>query len=592
MKTYDAYNRLATETDARGNVKTHTYEHARGLHLGTDYTVVDGTATTTDRRFTYNHLGQMTQQVDDAGVRSFGYNVYGERETDSLLAGGVTHLITELRDNLGRSTGFVYSKNGTVQHNVTTGYGTDGRISSASFTHGGVGKQFGYEYLQGSNLLHKLTKPNNMTLTQTYEANRDLLTGMAYHRGSTLVAQRTYTYDILGRPTARNTARQGTVVNDTFAHNTRSELTAVTGNGFDYEYAYDNIGNRVSAVEGEDSTVYTANALDQYTAISENGAVAFVPQFDADGNQILIKTDTGIWSAVYNAENRPISFFNEDTGTVVECAYDSMGRRAYKKVITNGSVTHHLRYIYRNYLQIACVDLTRTAHPCLWLITWDPSQPVATRPLAIQKDGTWYTYGWDLTKNICEVYGQHGYIHTNYSYSPYGEVSFTGNVNQPFQWSSEYSDGELSLVYFNYRHFCPCIGRWIGLDPIQIKGGINMYSYLSNNVINNSDYLGLWKHIENHTWCAEKGDTLSGLAVNIYHGKYNDWQCIWPLKTTKNYGYPHKIRPGDKYDASNLSFSCPENKVGVSVVERFTADDSMAFNFDLEQKSPSITSDK
>ena len=36
----------------------------------------------------------------------------------------------------------------------------------------------------------------------------------------------------------------------------------------------------------------------------------------------------------------------------------------------------------------------------------------ATRPQAIQKDGTWYTYGWDLTKNICELYGQHGYIHT------------------------------------------------------------------------------------------------------------------------------------------------------------------------------------
>ena len=36
----------------------------------------------------------------------------------------------------------------------------------------------------------------------------------------------------------------------------------------------------------------------------------------------------------------------------------------------------------------------------------------ATRPLVIQKDGSWFTYGWDLTKNICELYGQHGYIHT------------------------------------------------------------------------------------------------------------------------------------------------------------------------------------
>ena len=63
-----------------------------------------------------------------------------------------------------------------------------------------------------------------MTLTQSYEAQRDLLTGMAYHHGTTLVAQREYTYDVLRRPTARTTSRQGNVVNDTFVHNTRSEL--------------------------------------------------------------------------------------------------------------------------------------------------------------------------------------------------------------------------------------------------------------------------------------------------------------------------------------------------------------------------------
>ncbi|MBR4309456.1 MAG: hypothetical protein IKT79_00350 [Akkermansia sp.] len=50
--------------------------------------------------------------------------------------------------------------------------------------------------------------------------------GMASHRGSSLVVQREYSYDALGRPTARNTARKGAVVNDIFAHNTRSELSS------------------------------------------------------------------------------------------------------------------------------------------------------------------------------------------------------------------------------------------------------------------------------------------------------------------------------------------------------------------------------
>ncbi len=476
VKTYDAYNRLATETDARGNIKTHSYEHARGLHLGTSYTVVDGSATTATRSFSYNHLGQLTQVMDDAGTRTFGYNAYGEQETDSLVVDNDTHLITELRDGFGRSTGYTYAKNGAVQQTVSTGYGDDGRIDSAGFLHGGAAKNFGYTYLAGTNLLQVLTKPNGMTLTQTYETTRDLLTGMAYHRSSTLVAQRTYTYDILGRPTARNTARQGTVVNDTFAHNTRSELAEATVSGKEYEYTYDNIGNRQFALEDNTATMYDTNALNQYTSISENGAAAYVPQFDADGNQTLIKTETGIWSTVYNAENRPVSFTNEATGTVVSCAYDSMGRRSFKKVTVNGTVTLHQRYLYRGYLQIACCDLTRTAHPCLWLITWDPMHTIATRPLAIQKDGTWYTYGLDLTKNVCEVFGVSGYIATAYTYAPYGSVTVTGSAIQPIQWSSEVWDIETALNYYNWRYYNPLSGRWNQKD---MKYSINLYC-LSN----------------------------------------------------------------------------------------------------------------
>ena len=486
-KTYDAYNRLATETNARGNVKTHSYEQLRGLHIGTTYS--DGS---TQRSYSYNHLGQPTQVTDDSGTRTFGYNTYGERISDSLSVDGDIHLISETSDNLGRSTGFVYSKNGAAQHTVTTGYGTDGRINSAGFLHGGAEKVFGYEYLSGSNLLHKLTKPNGMTLTQSYEEHRNLLTSMAYHRGTTLVAQREYVYDTLGRPTTRNTARKGTVVNDTFAHNTRSELTAAQVNGEDYQYNYDNIGNRTTATEGDESTTYTANALNQYTAIQENAEAAFTPLFDADGNQTRIKTETGIWEVIYNAENRPVSFTNAESNTVVECAYDSMGRRAYKKVTVNGNITLHQRYIYRGYLQIAALDLTRSAHPALWFITWDPTQPIATRPLSIRINGTWYSaparlasqdsrsqvcsrlgvwllkshpaYGWDLTKNICELYSTGGGIATSYTYPPFGKITSSGNVTQPIQWSSEYRDSELGMVYYNYRYYMPMKGRWINRD--------------------------------------------------------------------------------------------------------------------------------
>ena len=84
------------------------------------------------------------------------------------------------------------------------------------------------------------------------------------------MVQSEYSYDELGRPTARNTARQGAVVNDVFAHNSRSELSSARVNGVSYGYAYDSIGNREFAVEDEETSVYSTNALNQYTVINRN----------------------------------------------------------------------------------------------------------------------------------------------------------------------------------------------------------------------------------------------------------------------------------------------------------------------------------
>ena len=312
-----------------------------------------------------------------------------------------------------------------------------------------------------------------MVVRKIYESQRDLLIGQLYKRSNTSVASRAYTYDTLGRPMTRSTSKDGSTVNDSFGYNSRSELNTATVNNEAYTYDYDNIGNRETDQEAaESATSYESNSLNQYTAIGD-----FEPSYDDAGNQTKVKTSTGIWSVIYNAENRPTSFTNADSGTIVECSYDYMDRRATKKVSVNGSITLHQRFLYRGYLQIACCDLTRSGHPCLRLLTWAPTQPIATRPLAIRKDDTWFAYGWDLTKNICEVFDPAGYIRTNYSYSPYGEVTISGNVTQPIQWSSEYFDSEIYLLYYNFRNYNPVSGVWLSRDRIE---NVNLYKAFKN----------------------------------------------------------------------------------------------------------------
>ena len=272
-----------------------------------------------------------------------------------------------------------------------------------------------------------------------------------------------------------------------------SQLTGALLDENAYTYAYDNIGNREIAQEVAEGITYAANDLNQYTRISTNGE-NFTPEYDADGNQTLIQTSTGTWKVQYNGQNRAIKFESGDGRTVITCGYDYMGRRFEKKVVTNGTTTLHERYIYRGYLQIAAYDLREghAEHPDLRFIIWDPTQEVATRPLAIRENGVWYTYGWDLTKNICELYGQEGFIRTIYTYSPYGQVTAEGDVNQPVQWSSEMYDAETGLAYYNYRYYNPRDGRWTRRDPVnRIANNARLYSYVDNKATFYTDTLGL-----------------------------------------------------------------------------------------------------
>ena len=191
-----------------------------------------------------------------------------------------------------------------------------------------------------------------------------------------------------------------------------------------------------------------------------------------------------------------------------------------KKVTVNGTVVLHQHYLYHGYLQIAALDLTRSNAPALWLLHWDPTQPVATRPLSLRKNGTWYTYGHDLTKNVTELYKADGTIATAYDYTPYGTVTANG-IDQPIQWSSEHYDPELALVYYNYRHYNPADGRWINRDPIAEKGGRNLYAFVGNAPTLYCDSLGLWAREDEWTFSS------SGYKGHICAQENDSWETLY-----------------------------------------------------------------
>ena len=338
--------------------------------------------------------------------------------------------------------------------------------------------------------LSSLAMPNSIVRELSYEQRRDLITGMNYHLGETVLVSRTQGYDALGRPATR-TQQRGTEAarSDSFSYNGRNELTAATLGAAPYGYSYDNIGNRKTAREPAGELAYAANGLNQYTGIEESGEAPFVPTYDASGNQTLIKTSTGVWTVVYNAANRAVSFTSRDGATVVECGYDYQGRRYMKKVTQNGTVASHERYLYRGYLQIAALDMLDNRN-VLRTLLWDPLEPVLPAPgpragrfPVLLRRG--------LQQECHRGLRRTGNDRGGLRLLPYGAVTGTGSLVQPVQWSGEMHDEEPALAYYNYRYYNPKDGIWINRDPIAEQGGWNLYAFVRNNAIDKRDRNGL-----------------------------------------------------------------------------------------------------
>ncbi len=345
--------------------------------------------------------------------------------------------------------------------------------------------------------------PNGVTRQTTFDLHRDLLASIIHtNKTGNLLTRRTFSYDAIDRLTARTQYRLGDAPprSDAFSYNTRSELTQAMLGTNAYAYTFDPVGNRQTAAEPEFSAIYTANPLNQYTNISYGQTSVFVPSFDTDGNQTLLKTTTGIWYVRYNGENRPVCFSN---GTaVISMDYDYMGRRFFYRETQSDAVIRHERYLYRDYLRIAALDMLN-ASTVIHTVVWDPSEPVATRPLLLSSSSGWHTYGFDQVKNIGELFDVDGIISSKYDYTPFGAIkeAYGGAVVlNPLTFSSEVGDSVLGLIYYNWRHLNTSDGRWFGYDHADEYGydkhkqvGIFQsqdYVFINNQIMDNVDILG------------------------------------------------------------------------------------------------------
>ena len=478
---YGEQNRLDYQTNARGHVTEFVYDYVTQELVSS----LCDEESTPDVSYTYNYLGGITGVTDGAGSRSFSYDEYGAFAKESGSLDGVEYSINERYDAYGRPAGHVLKKgvNNTLT-DVSLGYADDGRLQNMALLKDGAPQVFGYDYLAGSSMLSKVSLPGGLVKKLAYEAQRDLLTGISYQSPGGVLATKEQSCDEIGFPMLWTQSRNGlNVSQERFSYSQRNELVSVMKNGAVSRYAYDNAGNRETDTEGGLTTSYETNSLDQYALIGETEEGGFTPTYDADGNQTLVKTSTGLWAVEYNAAHSPVKFTQESTGTVVEAAYDYMGRRWKKVVRQSGTVIRDERYLYRGYLQVAALDM-REGGKLIHALLWD--EAAQSRPLALMKGGKLYLYTHDFNKNVTEVYDADHNLAAAYEYTPYGAVTSSGTLENPVQWSSEIADETLGLSYYNFRYYNPRDGRWLTKDQTLQ----NDYLFCLNNPAAYIDVLG------------------------------------------------------------------------------------------------------
>jgi RHS repeat-associated protein len=202
-------------------------------------------------------------------------------------------------------------------------------------------------------------------------------------------------------------------------------------------------------------------------------------------------------------------------GRRIDFAYDDRSRKVRKTVrsgATYATVEADVGYLYHDWNLLREYDLQANGtvlRSYYWGVDLSGTLQVAGGVgglVAAELDtgDGWQrpvAYGYDGNGNVTDLVSiaEGGYI-ARYDYDAFGNVFASGwdAAINPFRFSTKYAETDakvggrdLGLVYYGYRFYSPGMGRWINRDPIEERGGLNLYGFLHNDASARIDYLGL-----------------------------------------------------------------------------------------------------
>ena len=257
-------------------------------------------------------------------------------------------------------------------------------------------------------------------------------------------------------------------------------------------------------------------------------------------------------SFIYDAENQLITWGGinsptNDYSLKTDLTYDGLGRlrRRIEYQYHNSAwvVLGETRYVYdgmrmiqeRNSGNTPTVAYTRGSDLSGTFEGAGGIGGLLARSHAYQSgSGNWTNhncYHADGGGNITYMVDSSQSMVASYRYDPFGNtISSTGTLADAnvYRFSSKEIHANSGMYYYGYRWYDPNLQRWQKRDPIGVRGGGNLYTFVANDPIGRVDFLGLSAdHCQDPCEDVKRQGLDAGAAGGVVCCSGKKYNCVW-----------------------------------------------------------------